>query len=92
MIHIVIGNDFNISLSLLSNPVPLYISIYCIMLVNSEIKYCLNYKFKKIPSIAQSGCGREKSLKSRQTKSNNSSKTNDIRMKLWLRTGKSIEI
>ena len=42
MIHIVIGNYLNISFILLSNPVPLYISIYCIMLVNSEIKYCLN--------------------------------------------------
>ena len=37
-----IGNDLNISFSLPSNPVPLYISIHCIMLVNSEIKYCLN--------------------------------------------------
>ena len=45
MIHIVKGNDLNISFSLvLSNPVQLYISIYCIMLVNSEIKYCLNLK------------------------------------------------
>ena len=44
MIHILIGNDLNINFSLLSNPVPLYICIYCIMLVNSEIKYCLNLK------------------------------------------------
>ena len=27
----VTGNDFNISFSLLSNPVPLYICIYCII-------------------------------------------------------------
>ena len=45
MIHIVIGYGLNISFSLLPNPVPLYISIYCIMLVNSEIKYCLNLGF-----------------------------------------------
>ena len=48
MPHIVKGNDFNISFSVLSNPVPLYICIYCIMPVKFEIKiimFKLNWKW-----------------------------------------------
>ena len=53
---VVIGNDLNISFSLLSNPVPLYISIYCILLVNFrnkktiEIRHDISYNFAYTPS------------------------------------------